>query len=92
MGKWSLSSVRILKQCFSTYGDFNVLLQSVLQPGFRMVLAVPGTRAEQYPTHTAQTEFMCFICSAICALSWNIHVRQPRYSDEAKSNKSQTDS
>lgn len=58
VGKWSLSSVRILKQCFSPYGDFNVLLQSALQPGFRMVFNVLGTRAEQYSTHTAQTEFV----------------------------------
>lgn len=88
-----VSSIRIFKWCFSTYGGFNVLLQSAQCPGFRMLFNVLqgsgraifnscSTERVLYDPHAVH--YWCFVMKYACS--------PPRYSKEAKSNKSRTGS
>lgn len=64
------SSIRIPKLCFSTYGSFNVLLQSALHPGFSSV--------QQYSAHAALTDFIRLSYRAVSMFSSSVSPRKPK--------------
>lgn len=74
------------------YSAFNVLLQSALHPGIKNTFAASqALRQNDIPLHPAQIQFVWLTCCAACPLLWSMHVQQPCYSEEAKSNKTETD-
>lgn len=88
-----VSSIRIFKSCFSTYGGFNVLLQSALHPGFTMLFNVRYSEQRQNNMQLVSCTERVYVVHMQCsmALFWDTRVQQSCYSEEAKSNKSRTD-